>query len=117
MRSTLRNALLASAMLSLFAAPAMAPAAMAKDTISFAYLLDPAYDAVVWPITHGKVTSDTIDVQVKSLDIPALLQATGAKTYDVIMTAAIGVPAAKSHGLDLAIMAPGLRSVGHGGKG
>jgi NitT/TauT family transport system substrate-binding protein len=117
MRSTLRNALLASAMLSLFAAPAMAPAAMAKDTISFAYLLDPAYDAVVWPITHGKVTSDTIDVQVKSLDIPALLQATGAKTYDVIMTAAIGVPSAKSHGLDLAIMATALRNVAHGGKG
>ena len=108
----LGRALLASGILSLLALPAMA-----KDTISFAYLLDPAYDAVVWPLTHGKVTSDTVDVQVKSLDIPALLQATGAKTYDVIMTAAIGVPAAKSHGLDLSIMATALRNVAHGGKG
>src|ERR1700748_509703 len=96
----LGKALLASGILSLLALPATA-----TDTISFAYLLDPAYDAVVWPLPHGKVTSDTVDIQVKSLDIPALLQATGARTYDVIMTAAIGVPSAKSHGLDLAIMA------------
>ncbi len=80
-------------------------------------MLDPAYDAVVWPPTHGKVTSDTVDVKVKSLDIPALLQATRAKTYDVVMTAAIGVPPAKSRGLELAIMATALRNQEHGGKG
>lgn len=108
----LGKAILATGILSLLTAPAMA-----KDTISFAYLLDPAYDGVVWPLTHGKVTSDKIDIQVKSLDIPALLQATGAKTYDVIMTAAIGVPAAKSRGLDLAIMATALRNHAQGGSG
>lgn len=112
MRKEIRTTLLASAFAALLAAPAAA-----KDTISFAYLLDPAYDAVVWPLTHGKVTSDTVDVQVKSLDIPALLQATGAKTYDVVMTAAIGVPAAKSRGLELSIMATALRNQAHGGKG
>jgi NitT/TauT family transport system substrate-binding protein len=112
MKKEIRTTLLASAFAALLAAPAGA-----KDTISFAYLLDPAYDAVVWPLTHGKVTSDTVDVQVKSLDIPALLQATGAKTYDVVMTAAIGVPQAKSRGLELSIMATALRNQAHGGKG
>jgi NitT/TauT family transport system substrate-binding protein len=112
MKKQLRTALLASAFAALLAAPATA-----KDTISFAYLLDPAYDAVVWPLTHGKVTSETVDVHVKSLDIPALLQATGAKTYDVIMTAAIGVPQAKSRGLELSIMATALRNHAQGGKG
>ena len=112
MKKEIRTTLLASAFAALLAAPAAA-----KDTISFAYLLDPAYDAVVWPLTHGKVTSDTVDVQVKSLDIPALLQATGAKTYDVVMTAAIGVPQAKSRGLELSIMATALRNHEHGGKG
>src|SRR5215467_6304455 len=112
MRKEIRRVVLTSAFAALFAAPAAA-----KDTISFAYLLDPAYDAVVWPLTHGKVTSDTIDVQVKSLDIPALLQATGARTYDVVMTAAIGVPQAKSRGLELAIMATALRNRAEGGKG
>jgi NitT/TauT family transport system substrate-binding protein len=112
MKKQLRTALLASAFAALLAAPAVA-----KDTISFAYLLDPAYDAVVWPLTHGKVTSETVDVNVKSLDIPALLQATGAKTYDVVMTAAIGVPQAKSRGLELTIMATALRNHAQGGKG
>jgi len=112
MKIRFRAALLASAFAALLAVPASA-----KETITFAYLLDPAYDAVVWPLTHGKVTSDTVDVQVKSLDIPALLQATGAKTYDVIMTAAIGVPQAKARGLDLSIMATALRNHAHGGKG
>jgi NitT/TauT family transport system substrate-binding protein len=112
MRKEINATLLASAFAALLAAPAIA-----KDTISFAYLLDPAYDAVVWPLTHGKVTSDTVDVQVKSLDIPALLQATGAKTYDVVMTAAIGVPQAKSRGLELSIMATALRNHPEGGKG
>ncbi len=91
--------------------------AAAKENITFAYLLDPAYDAVVWPLAHGKVPSDTVDITVKSLDIPALLQATGAKSYDVIMTAAIGVPAAKSRGLELSIMATALRNHAKGGKG
>ncbi|HEY1505171.1 MAG TPA: MqnA/MqnD/SBP family protein [Stellaceae bacterium] len=112
MKNEIRATLLASAFAVLLAVPAAA-----KDTITFAYLLDPAYDAVVWPLTHSKVTSDTIDVQVKSLDIPALLQATGAKTYDVVMTAAIGVPQAKSRGLELSIMATALRNQQHGGKG
>ena len=113
MKKEIRTALLASVFAAL-----LAPApAFAKDTISFAYLLDPAYDAVVWPLTHGKVTSDTVDVTVKSLDIPALLQATGAKTYDVVMTAAIGVPQAKSRGLELSIMATALRNQAQGGKG
>ncbi|HWE75186.1 MAG TPA: MqnA/MqnD/SBP family protein [Stellaceae bacterium] len=109
MKKQLRTATLASAFAALIAGPAVA-----KDTISFAYLLDPAYDAVVWPLTHGKVNSDTVEVNVKSLDIPALLQATGAKTYDVVMTAAIGVPQAKSRGLELAIMATALRNQEHG---
>jgi NitT/TauT family transport system substrate-binding protein len=112
MKKAIRTTLLASTFAALLAAPAAA-----KDTISFAYLLDPAYDAVVWPLTHGKVTSETVDVHVKSLDIPALLQATGAKTYDVVMTAAIGVPQAKSRGLELSIMATALRNHAQGGKG
>jgi NitT/TauT family transport system substrate-binding protein len=90
--------------------------AEAKETVSFAYLLDPAYEAVVWPIATGKVAGN-IDIEMTALDIPALLQATGAKTYDVIMTAAIGVPQAKARGLDLEIMATALRNKSFGGKG
>jgi NitT/TauT family transport system substrate-binding protein len=104
--------ILAVALLATLAAPASA-----KEKVTFAYLLDPAYDAVMWPLKTGKVTSDTVDVETKSLDIPALLQVTGAKSYDVVMTAAIGVPAAKARGLDLTIMAAALRNHPGGSKG
>jgi NitT/TauT family transport system substrate-binding protein len=104
--------LLAAGLLAMVTVPAAA-----KEKVTFAYLLDPAYDAVMWPLKTGKVTSDTIDVETKSLDIPALLQVTGAKSYDVVMTAAIGVPAAKARGLDLTIMAAALRNHPGGSKG
>jgi NitT/TauT family transport system substrate-binding protein len=103
---------LAAGLLALLAVPASA-----KEKITFAYLLDPAYDAVMWPLKSGKIASDTVEVETKALDIPALLQVTGAKSYDVVMTAAIGVPAAKARGLDLTIMAAALRNHPDGRKG
>src|SRR3546814_19381818 len=83
--------------------------AAARKKISYRYLLDPAYDAVVWAITNGKVVSDLIEIDAKGLAIPQLLQATSSKQYDVIMTAVIGLPAAKSRGLELRILDTALR--------
>ena len=52
--------------LKLLAAPALMTLArpgfaQAKEKVTYAYLLDPAYDAVTWAMTNGKVTSDLID--------------------------------------------------------
>ena len=68
--------------------------AQAKEKVTYAYLLDPAYDAVTWAMTNGKVTSDLIAVEARGLAIPQLIQATSAKQYDVIMTAVIAIPSA-----------------------
>ena len=80
--------------LKLLAAPALMTIArpgfsQAKDKVTYAYLLDPAYDAVTWAMTNGKVTSDLISVEARGLAIPQLIQATSAKQFDVIMTAVI----------------------------
>jgi NitT/TauT family transport system substrate-binding protein len=83
--------------------------AAAKDTVKFAYLIDPSHEAVVWAMKHGKVTSDKVDVEATPLQIPALLQATAARTYDVIETAAMSIPRARQHGLDLRIIGTALR--------
>ena len=40
----------------------------------------------------------------------ALIQATAAKTYDVVMTAVIGIPRANSQGLKLTILSTALRN-------
>ena len=50
--------------LKLVAAPALMTVARpgyAKEKVTYAYLLDPAYDAVTWAMSNGKVKSDLID--------------------------------------------------------
>ena len=54
--------------LKLMAAPALMTIArpgFAKEKITYAYLLDPAYDAVTWAMSNGKVKSDRIKVEAR----------------------------------------------------
>src|SRR5215471_3638897 len=100
--------------LKLIAAPALMAVArpgfpQSKDKVTYAYLLDPAYDAVTWAMTNGKVTSDRITVEARGLAIPQLIQATSAKQYDVIMTAVIAVPPAAARGLELRVLSTALQ--------
>ena len=98
------GALFAAAMLLQTAA-----SAGAKETVTFGYLADPSHEAVLWPLRNGKIKSEMIDVNATPLQIPALIQATAARTYDVIETAAMTIPPARARGLDLLIMGAGLR--------
>lgn len=107
-RRTLLKGLAAPAVLS------VARLGYAKETVTYAYLLDPAYDAVTWAMSNGKVTSDLIDVDARGLAIPQLIQATSAKQYDVIMTAVIAVPPAQAHGLELRVLATALQQAAAG---
>jgi NitT/TauT family transport system substrate-binding protein len=102
MRTALRSGLLAACLLA-------GSGAAAKDKITFAYLLDPSHDAVVHALKTGKVKSDLIDVEVRALAIPALIQATSARQYDVVQTAVISIPRAEKQGLKLAILSTALR--------
>jgi NitT/TauT family transport system substrate-binding protein len=87
---------------------ASAPA-NAQTIVKFGYLADPSHEAVMWALKNGKVKSDKIKVEATPLNIPALIQATAARTYDVIQTAAMAIPRARERGLDLRIMGAGLR--------
>lgn len=83
--------------------------AHAETVIKFGYLADPSHEAVIWALKNGKVKSDKIRVEATPLDISALIQATAARTYDVVQTAAVAVPRARERGLDLRIIGTGLR--------
>ena len=107
---------LAAAAPVLLAAPWVARA-QAKRKVTYAYLLDPVYDSVVWAINNGKIKSDLIDVEATGANIPTLLQATATKRFDVVMTAVIGVPAAAARGLDLRIMSAALYQSAEGQGG
>ena len=83
--------------------------ALAKEVVKFGYLSDPSHEAVMWALKNGKVRSDSIEVQADALQIPALIQATIAQTYDVVQTAGMAIPRARSKGLDLRIIGTALR--------
>src|SRR5262245_44015241 len=103
--------------LKLIAAPAvitLARPGFAKEKVTYAYLLDPAYDAVTWAMSNGKVNSDLITVEARGLAIPQLIQATSAKQYDVIMTAVIAIPPAAARGLELRVLSKALQQSSKG---
>lgn len=84
-------------------------ASHAKEKITFAYQVDPVFEAVLWGIKNNKVTSDVIDVEAIPLAIPALIQATLTKRYDVVQTDTIGVPRSAERGLELRILSTAIR--------
>lgn len=81
----------------------------AKEKITYGYLLDPSHEAVMYGITAGKVTSDKIEVEAKTLQVPALIQATGTKQFDVIETAIPSIALAGERGLKLVVVSTALR--------
>ncbi|HUK61388.1 MAG TPA: ABC transporter substrate-binding protein [Stellaceae bacterium] len=86
-------------------------AAAAKDKISYAYLIDPALEGVLYGIKSGKVTSPTVDIVATPLPIPALIQSTTTKQYDVVMNAVLSIPRALDEGLKMEMLSTALRSV------
>jgi len=112
-RSKLIGAVLATVAAGLISLPARA-----KETVTYAYLLDPAQEGILYAIRAGIVSSDTIEIDAKPLAIPALIQSTPTKQYDVLMNAVMAIPLARRRGLELVVLsagitaAPGLKSGG-----
>lgn len=90
-------------------AASLAIPAGAKEKITYGYLLDPSHEAVMHAITTGKVTSDKIEIEAKAVQIPALIQATGTKQFDVIETAVPSIALAGERGLKLVVVSTALR--------
>lgn len=83
--------------------------AVAKEKISYAYQVDPIFEAILWGIKNGKVTSDLIEIDASPIAIPALIQATPTKRYDVVQSDVIGVPRSAERGLELRILSTAIR--------
>jgi len=104
---TVRTAAMAVVLAAALAGPAMA---QAKETITYGYLLDPSLEGILYAIKSGKVTSDKITIKATALSIPALIQSTPAKRFDVIMNAVMSIPFARKRGLELVVLSTALRA-------
>ncbi len=95
----------------------MASPARAMDKVNYAYLIDPALEGVLYGIKSGKITSSKIQIVATPLPIPALIQSTTTKQYDVVMNAVLSIPRALEQGLKMEILSTALRSVGRASGG
>lgn len=80
-----------------------------KVKLKVAYQDEAIHHAVFWALKHGKVTSATVDVELHALGIPALVQATGTKQYDILQTSNLAIPRLKEKGLDAVIIATAVQ--------
>jgi NitT/TauT family transport system substrate-binding protein len=90
-------------------AGALALPVAAKEKFTYAFQLDPMFEASMWALREGKVTSDIIDLELTVLPIPGLIQATTTKQFDAIQGDTLAVARAQGMGLDLVILATAIR--------
>jgi len=82
----------------------MAPPLAAKAKLSFAFVTDPTHEMYVYALRQGKVRSDTLDLELVTLAIPALVQGFLGRQYDVVETSMISIPRAVERGLNVSLL-------------
>jgi len=82
----------------------LAPPLAAKTKLSFAFVTDPTHEMYVYALRQGKVRSDTLDLELVTLAIPALVQGFLGRQYDVVETSMISVPRAVERGLKVSLL-------------
>jgi NitT/TauT family transport system substrate-binding protein len=76
-------------------------AADAKERISVALNVDPAFMAMTYAITHGKVSSELVDIDLHLIDINSLTQAASTKRFDILQLTALTMPKAIAEGVPM----------------
>ena len=96
--------LLIAALASLGVLSALAPPAVAKTKLSFAFVTDPTHEMYVYALRQGHVRSDKIDLELVTLAIPALVQGFLGRQYDIVETSMISIPRAVERGLNVSML-------------
>jgi NitT/TauT family transport system substrate-binding protein len=78
--------------------------AVAKERLSIALNVDPAFTAMMYGITKGKVSSDLVDLDIHLLDVNALAQAASSNRFDILQVTAQAVPRAATQGLPMKVI-------------
>jgi NitT/TauT family transport system substrate-binding protein len=88
--------------------------AQTKRQVSFAFTNEITYEPYVYAIRKGIVTSSSLEMKLLPTAIPALLQATGTKQFDLIETSPLGLAQGIARGLDARVA--GTAGVVRGGR-
>jgi NitT/TauT family transport system substrate-binding protein len=111
MHRILTGVFLLATALTLIASQSMA---QSKQQVSFAFTNEITYEPYVYAIRKGIVSSSTVELKLLPTAIPALLQATGTKQFDLIETSPLGLAQGISRGLDARVA--GTAGIVRGGR-
>lgn len=81
-----------------------------KTTLEIAYADDPSREALLWGITHGKVTSSSVEVTVKFLPLAQIIPAANTKQFDAIEATPLAVARTAGGEPGFLILSSGLRN-------
>src|SRR5262245_45702503 len=94
----------------ILAVTAFAGSANAAETITYASLPDPGYDAVIWAIENGKVSDPNVTLKIERLSsIPALMQASMTMQFNLLPQGVLAIPQMRESGIPVRIMSTLLR--------
>jgi NitT/TauT family transport system substrate-binding protein len=85
-----------------------------KRVVSFAFTSEITYEPYIYAIRKGIVTSNNVELKLAPTAIPALLQATATKQFDLIETSPLGLAIGISRGLDARVA--GSAGIVRGGR-
>jgi NitT/TauT family transport system substrate-binding protein len=80
-----------------------------KDKLTVATYLEPAHLSAFWPLINGKIKSDTLDLEVKNIQIGVAGQIMATKQYDVFEVGALNIEDAAAQGLSIQMVGTALR--------
>lgn len=89
--------------------------AQSKAVVTVAQAADPALEAALWAAMNGKVTSDTVDLRVDLVSIPATIQAISTQQYDIVVAVMHLLPRLAQQGVPVRIVSSCFRYSKNGG--
>ena len=105
MRWFIRAAMITAASLGI------AASAQAVETIKVAAISDPGYASALWAVMNGKVSDPTVTVTVDMMPIPAMIQASMTKQYDIIPNGVLAIPQMAEAGIDPLVIGTEIRHI------
>ncbi|WP_442581132.1 ABC transporter substrate-binding protein [Mesorhizobium sp. ASY16-5R] len=86
-------------------------ASLAAEKITVAGISDPGYHSALWAVMNGKVSDPSVEITVDLMPIPAMIQASMTKQYDIIPNGVLAIPQMAEAGIDPLIIGTMIRHI------
>jgi ABC-type nitrate/sulfonate/bicarbonate transport system substrate-binding protein len=83
----------------------------AAEKIAVGAISDPGYESALWAVMNGKVSDPAVEITVEMAPIPAMIQASMTKQYDIIPNGVLAIPQMAEAGINPLIIGTMIRHI------